>query len=115
MLRLAEDLLVTHKTGKDDRQLCFILVHLALVLLAGTVQGIPGQVDTRATKSHAFGAAQAGSVGHGNASVSRQETAITRDVDRASVALDFGGKAKTVLGGSRSHRWSCTDIKGGHR
>jgi hypothetical protein len=46
MLRLAEDLLVTHKTSQDDRQLCLILVNFALVLLTSTVQGILGQVDT---------------------------------------------------------------------
>jgi hypothetical protein len=115
MLRLAEDLLVTHETSQDDRQLCLILVHFALVLLTSTVQGIPGQVDTRATESHAFRAAQAGSVSHGDASVSREKAAITRDVDRASVALDFGGKTKTVLGRSRRHRCSCPSIKGGHR
>jgi hypothetical protein len=114
MLRLAEDLLVTHETSKDDRQLCLILVHFALVLLPSTVQGILGQVDTRATESHAFRAAQAGSVGHRDAGVSREKTAITGDVDRASVALNFGGKTKTVLSGSRRHRYSCPSIKGGH-
>jgi hypothetical protein len=57
MLRLAEDLLVTHQTSKDDRQLCLILVYFALVLLTSTVQGILGQVDTQATESHAFRAA----------------------------------------------------------
>jgi hypothetical protein len=115
MLRLAEDLLITHETSQDDRQLCLILVHFALVLLTSTVQGILGQVNTRATESHAFRAAQAESVSHSDASVSREKAAITRDVDRASVALDFGGKTKTVLSGSRRHRYSYPSIKGGHR
>jgi hypothetical protein len=114
MLCLAEDLLVTHQTSKDNRQLYLILVHFALVLLTSTVQGIPGQVDTRATELHAFRVAQAGSVGHSDASVSRKKTAITRDVDRTSVMLNFGGKTKTVLGRSRRHRCSSPSIKGGH-
>jgi hypothetical protein len=86
-----------------------------LVLLTSTVQGILGQVDTQATESHAFRAAQTGSVSYSDTSVSRKKTAIIRDVDRASVALNFGGKTKTVLGRSRRHRCSCPSIKGGHR
>jgi hypothetical protein len=37
MFRLAEDLLITHKTSKDNRQLYLILVYFALVLLTSTV------------------------------------------------------------------------------
>jgi hypothetical protein len=103
MLYLAEDLLVMHKTGKDDRQLCLILVHFALVLLANTVQGILEQVDIRATELYTFGTVQAESVSHGDVSVSRQKTAITRDVDRTSVVLNFGSKVKVVLSRGRSY------------
>ncbi|KAM0712543.1 hypothetical protein Q7P37_011640 [Cladosporium fusiforme] len=72
ILRLAKNLLVTHKAGEDFREFFLVLVDFALVLFTSTVQGFPGQVDTRATKSHAFGTSEARSVLHGDAARRRR-------------------------------------------
>jgi hypothetical protein len=109
VLCLAENFLVTHQAGENASKFCFILIHFALILFTSTVQGFPGQVHTRATKSHAFRTSKTRSVLHGDAGVSRKKAAVTRQVHRASVALNLRGKAKAVLCRKRSHRIPCAD------